>query len=183
MTTTKAFLFLYPIQPYFDFEIRHRQADFRQKYSDLLNLCIDRRYRQKNFTINYALFDDCQVADIIKLQPNDKIIKVGLDFSQENTNRTNLYPDADSIIDQLGQITTLRLAGFHMWDCVDRLAETAYDKKLDVLVDEDLTEFFSQRLGDTNFKIATYPSYRPPKHIFGDFINARQNKPWLHQDY
>jgi hypothetical protein len=54
-----------------------------------------------------------------------------------------------------------------MWDCVEKLAKTAYEKGIDVLVDEDLTEFFSERLKDPNFKIDKYPTYNPREG--GDF--------------
>ncbi len=56
----------------------------------------------------------------------------------------------------------------------------------DSLVDEDLTEFFTERLRDPDFKIDKYPTYNPRKRqqsMFDMFMEARKGKPWLWQDY
>lgn len=73
-----------------------------------------------------------------------------------------------------------------MWDCVEKLAKRAYEKGLDVLVDEDLTEFFSWRLRDPNFRVDKYSTYNPKKDgpvFFKNFMEARKQKPWLWQNY
>lgn len=189
----KEFVFLYPISEIFNFEIEnHGQSKkggvdaFRKKYIDTLNRCIDERYRQKGFGINYAIFDDCVVSDVINLQPEDKIIKVGIDFKTHIAEK--VYPDQNHILSQLGEATIVRIAGFHMWDCVEKLAKYAYyayKKGLDVLVDEDLTEFFSRRLNDKDFRTDKYPTYQPRRQgsMFRDFMRAREQRPWLWQKY
>jgi len=128
---------------------------FRKKYSNMLNKCVDQRYRQNGFGINWAIFDDCTVSEIIKLQPSDRIIKVGL-YSKTHIAK-KLYPNQDNILEQLGEVRVIRVAGFHMWDCVEKLAKRAHEMGLGTLVDEDLTEFFSWRLNDRNFKIGDTP--------------------------
>jgi len=164
-------------------------SEFRDFYKTQLNSCVDARYRQKGFGINYAVFNGSLVSDVINLQQSDKIIEVGLDFKTHTTKQPNgeyPYPDEDYILNQLDGTRIIRVAGFHMWDCVERLAKRAYERRLDTLVDEDLTEFFSGRLRDSDFKIDKYPTYNPRKNqgfMFDMFIEARREKPWLWQDY
>jgi len=192
----KQFVFLYPIPQIINWEIEHYgwheeggTDAFRKKYKDVLNACIDVRYRQKDFVINYAIFNDTVVSDVIDLQQKDKIIKVGLDFKTHTTKQPDgeyPYPDQNYILDQLGEIDILRVAGFHMWDCVEKLARRAYGRKLDVLVDEDLTEFFIGRLRDPDFKVDKYPTYSPGKKGevgYKFFMKARRERPWLWQEY
>lgn len=186
----KEFVFLYPIPEIINFEIKNHGwsekggvETFREKYSSTLNRCIDERYRQKGFGINFTIFDDCSVSEVISLQSLDRIIKVGLNFKIHTVER--IYPSQNYILGQLNGVQVIRVAGFHMWDCVEKLANCAYGKGLDVLVDEDLTEFFSWRLNDQDFKVDKYPTYNPRKQgsMFKDFMRARKKRPWLWQDY
>jgi hypothetical protein len=191
----KQFVFLYPIPEIINFEIEnHGWSEkrgiefFKKKYKRVLNACIDTRYRKKDYKINYAIFDDTSVSDIINLQSSDTIIKVGLDFKTHTTKQSNgeyPYPNQDYILNQLGEISTIRIAGFHMWDCVERLAKRAYERGLNTLVDEDLTEFFAGRLRDPNFRIDKYPTYNPRDNgeMSKFFIEARKECPWLWQEY
>ena len=188
----KQFVFLYPIPEIIDFEVEnHGWSEkggievFRQKYKIAINSCIDIRYRQKGFGINYAVFFFFSVSDIINLQQSDRIVEVGLYFKTHTTKQPNgeyPYQDQDYILNQFNGVQVLRVAGFHMWDCVERLAKRAYEKGLDTLVDEDLTEFFSGRLKDPDFKIGEYPTYNPRKNqgsMFDMFMEARKEKSWL----
>ncbi len=186
----KEFVFLYPIPEIINFEIKNHgwhkkggEEAFRKEYNKLLNGCINERYRQKGFRINWVIFDDCSISDVINLQPTDQVIKAGIDFKIHTTEE--VYPDQDYILSQLnGEI--IRIAGFHMWDCVEKLAMRAYEIGLDTLVDEDLTEFFSWRIDDYDFKIDKYPTFNPKKQgpmFFENFIQARKRRPWLWQNY
>jgi hypothetical protein len=193
----KSFIFLYPIPEIINFEIENNgwherggTEEFRKKYRNILNNCIDLRYRQDGFSINYAIFDGHKISDVIKIQPSDRIIEVGLDFKTHNTKQPDgkyPYPDQDHILDKLGDIKTIRVAGFHMWDCVEKLAKKAHERGLNALVDEDLTEFFCARLRDENFQVDKYPTFDPRKALgdrgFKSFMHARENKPWLWQKY
>jgi len=147
----KKFVFLYPTPEIIDFEIKNHgwsfkggEKAFRARYKKILNQCIDIRYRQKGFKINYAVFDGSPVSDIIHLRDSDKIIEVGLDFKTHIDNR--VYPNQDFILDKLGKTRKLRIAGFHLWDCVERLARRAHEKGVNVLIDEDLTELLEYRI-------------------------------------
>lgn len=171
-------------------EWRKLEADsFKPFYSAKLNSCIYHRYRRNGFSIVYALLDDSSVADIIQLHPNDRVIYVGMDSKTHRTKGVDgqyPYPNQDYILDQLLPVKTLRVSGFHMWDCVEKLARRAHEGGIEVLVDEDLTEFFAGRLNDRAFRIKKYPSYNPRKHqksMLDLFMDARKNKPWLWQEY
>lgn len=159
---------------------------FRDYYSKKLNLCINQRYRKNGFSIFYAILDDCEVSSIIGLKENDYIIKVGMDSVIYRTlgcyGKYHNYPDNDYILDQLVPLNVLRIGGFHLWDCVEKLAKRAYERQINVLVDEDLTESFVWRFKDKNFKIDHYQSYDPRK-LSDVLSDSRENKPWLlHRD-
>lgn len=162
---------------------------FRKLYRKQLNVCINERYRKNGFGINYAVFDGSPVSDVIDFQESDRIIEVGLDLATHRTKQSNgkyPYPDPDYILNRLGDFQILRIAGFHMWDCVERLAKRAYERGFDTLVDEDLTEFFGRRFRDPDFKTDQYPTYNPrksPQSIFEMFMKARKEKHWLWQNY
>lgn len=190
------FLFLYPIDKIFDFEIQnhgwHEKGGveaYKSKYATTLNRCIDERYRQKGYVITFALFNDEIISEIIKLEESDRLIYVGLNFATHTTKLPNgefPYPDNDVILGKLEDVSHLRVAGFHMWDCVERLAKRAYERKINVLVDEELTEFFGWRLKDDDFRTDKYPTYDPRKLgevNFKWFMEARKNRPWLWQRY
>jgi hypothetical protein len=225
----KTFIFLYPQQEIFDYEIdrgsvfykdpkssefdahflprlelaktekekeqirvearRVRADSFKPYYSEKLNSCIHYRYRLNGFSVVYALLDDSQVADVIQVRSTDRVIHVGMDSKTHRTKGSDgqyPYPDQDHIINQLLPVEILRIGGFHAWDCVERLARRAYERGINVLVDEDLTEFFAGRLKDRDFRVKSYPTYDARKHqksMFDMFMEARKNKPWLWQDY
>jgi len=192
----KEFIFLYPISEIFDLEIKNNGwfekggiEIYRLKYKTMINKCIDLRYRKKGFNINYVIFNKSSLSNIIKLQESDKVIKIGLDFNTDHTKQKNeeyFNSNLDEILCKLNNFSILRIGGFHMWDCVEKLAKKAYELGFDTLVDEDLTEFFTERLRDLNFKLENYPTYNPRKDQiseFNSFIEARKEKPWLWQNY
>ena len=112
-----------------------------------------------------------------------------MDFKTHTTKKSDgkySYPNQNFILNKLGETQKIIIAGFHMWDCVQKLAKSAYKRGIDTLVDEDLTEFFSWRISDKDFIIDKYPTYNPRKYreeSFNIFMKARKNKPWLWQDY
>ena len=192
----KQFIFLYPIPEYINHAIenygRFEEGGieaYRQRSMHILNQCIEVRYRQQGFGITYAIFDGHTISDVIELQPLDRIIEVGMEYRTHTTPQPEgsyRYPDPDYILDQMGEMKLIRISGFHMWDCVEKLARRAYERGLDTLVDEDLTEFFTHCLTDENFRVDTYPTYNPregddsaSERWLNHFLDARKDKPWL----
>lgn len=223
---SKQFLFLYPIEEYFDFDIGNgaygyyandkfmhqpfvkqlktaktkeekekikaeakqaMKAGFRKVFSRYINDCLNQRYRQKGFAINFAVFKGHKVSDVLNPNSNDNIFEVPIDFKTHCSQKK--YPNSDFLLDSLvGSTTHLRVCGYHLWDCVDRVAERAYNRGIHVLVDEDLTELFEYRFRQPDFKIGTYPSFNPHNQSGGEgyfemFMDCRKSKPWLWQKY
>ncbi len=186
----KHFLFMYPIDKILDVEISLKH-DLARDCLKTMNECIDRRYRQKGFKINYAVFDDLKVSEGINVKDSDRIIRVGMTSGEHYTDKQ--YPKPNYTFIELENPTKLVVAGFHMWDCVERFAKAAYNKGIDTLVDEDLTEFFFSKMErkDQDFlnNLDKYPTYNPytdpmasEGHIH-DFMEARKDNPWLWQNY
>ena len=107
----KEFVFLYPILQIINIEIENHGWSHEGG--------------SKKFRINWAIFDDCSVSKVIKIQSSDRIIKVGLDF--KNHIAKEIYPDQNYILSQLNGVQIIKIAGFHMWDCVEKLAKRAYE--------------------------------------------------------
>ncbi len=182
----KKFVFLYPIKEYIDFEIKNsfrRIENLPEVYKKNLNKCIDLRYRKKDFGINYVVFKNSLVSEIIDLREDDKIISAEIDYK---THKKWIYPNPDFVIDKLGKPEELIVSGFHMWDCVEKFAKRAFERGIKTLVDEDLTEFFVSRIAREDFKFEEYPNFNPrnkEKFFFESFMEARKGKPWLWHKY
>lgn len=187
----KQFLFMYPIDTYFDIESdEHKAGVNTRKYFRIFNNCINERYRSRGFTVNFAVFDDKNVDKRIKVLENDRIVKVGVTLQNYFSNKG--YPDSDFILNQLNlkDIEHLRVAGFHIWDCVERVAQRAYERGIDVLVDEDLTNIFASRVTHPKFRTDKYPTFELKnaptldREWFAEaFLEARRGKPWMFQRY
>jgi len=96
------------------------------------------------------------------------------------------YPDLDFILSQLGEIKLIRVGGFHAFDCVERLAKRAYERGLDSLVDEELTQFFPMSFQHPDFQFEACSLVRLKK-LYGDkgfekIMRLRKDKPWLWGD-
>jgi hypothetical protein len=172
--------------------LREKQLRFTQVYSRVLNRCIDLRYRQEGFEINYITFNNHPISNIVEVRKGDRIIEADLDFKIHTTevNGEYPYPNPNFILGKLGDVSSLRVAGFHLWDCVSKIAEASYKQGCDTLVDEDLTEIFPWRMKDHNFRVSKYPTYNPfefdtldDTHFSKMFFETRKGKPWLWQNY
>jgi len=195
------FVFMYPIPENFEPELSigsklfkselNIEKGFKGIYRTVLNECIDKRYRQNGFQINWAIFNHHDISDMIKRCEKDRILEVGIGFNTPATeiNGKYQYPNEDYILDKLaesGEINSLRVAGFHAFDCVEKLAKRAYERGINSLVDEDLTEFLTHRMIMPGFKVDKYPTFNPfllDINVKDRFFNARKKKPWFWQDY
>jgi len=161
---------------------------FKKVYSHKLNQAINLRYRKKGFKVFYALLDDGEVSDVVKVQPSDEIIYVGMNTKTHRTPDKNgkyPYPDRDFILNQLGNVSRLVVSGFHLHDCVKKVSRRAYARGINVLVDEELTELFGIHFQRSDFDVRKYPGINPRNIItnpemFEYFLQRRRNKPWLY---
>ena len=179
----KSFAFLYPHKEILDFEVEKTPANEIICYN-ALNACIDERYRQKGFQINYILFDDYEISPYIIQHEGDRTISAGINYNLHRTHR--IYPSNNHILNQLDNPEKLVVAGVHMWHCIQKFAKAAHERGIETLVDEDLTEFFGSRFLDPSFKLDSYPNFNPRiigEEFFKQFMKARKDKPWLYQDY
>ena len=82
----KIFLYLYPIEEYnhsFEFSEEYLQQNGRENPYKVLNECIQKRYRDKDYQIVYAIYPDKSLYGI-NLLPTDKIIYTDVTFEQAN---------------------------------------------------------------------------------------------------
>lgn len=121
------------------------------------------------------------VAEEINIKPTDKILSSGIPFVFM---RYHKYPEPAYILSQLPQdLEQLVIGGFHQWDCVDKVAQTAYEKGIPIIVDEDTTEIFFK--GGSS-KLST-PLIREnfTSELSGFFLEyareVRLKKPWFAQ--
>ena len=128
---------------------------------------------------------------MVEVHPGDRRIDIRMTLKSHRAevDEKAQYPNPDLVINDIingRYIERLVIAGFHMWDCVDRLARRAWERGLPVLVDEDLTEFLGFRIKSGGINTAEYPGWDPKKafreeSFFEEFQKARKNKPWLYQ--
>jgi hypothetical protein len=182
----KNFLFLYPIKEYIEAVCERRSAlnpNYENEWCRDLKECIHLRYKSKGFSVNYALFDDTPLHQAFN--PNDGIIRVGMTFEEHTTPKDGKYnyPDENRIIKPLLNSSELVVAGFHLGDCVDRVAKAAHNKGINTLVDEELTELFGYLKEFPSFHKERFPSIIPNErwNEIEEIIQYRKNRPWLYQ--
>ena len=165
--------------------LRIRLTESKKWYKLTLNACIDKRYRQQGYNVFFALLDGTKISDVVDVKHNDRIIYVGMDTKTHRNQRQDgsyPYPDNDKILAQLGNIWKLTISGFHMWDCVEKVAKASHDKGIHTIVDEDLTEFLVQKINNPTFVLNEYQMNDLSKlNEFEkqSFLKAREGKPWL----
>ena len=141
----KVFLYLYPIKEFATPFIPRISIDKKinsyeiGKIFQILNDTIDKRYRKKGYKVAFAMYPDKEIYGI-ELKPNDLVIKTDINFDDVKTNHK--YPNEKYLIQQIGAVDELVVAGYHVMDCVKRVAETALACGISTLVDIDLTDLF-----------------------------------------
>ena len=164
----KIFLYLYPIQEYnrsFEFSEEYLQQTKREKPYKVLNECIQKRYREKEYQIVYAIYPGKKIYGVNTLT-TDKIIYTDVTFEQasgynhdgiKKQDKDIKYPSEKYLIEQLGYFDEIVIGGFHFGDCVKKVAEYCYQNEFPTLVDLDLTDlFFSVYYKKDYFKIDEY---------------------------
>ena len=146
---SKVFLYLYPIKefasvfvPYVgidDNKMTDSEKMIRADPFKVLNDTIDIRYRKKGYKVVFAIYPDKDIYGI-EIKPNDLVVKTDITFKHMRENFT--YPNEEKLVDILGNVDELVVGGYHIMDCVKRVAEVAYERGINTLVDSDLTDLF-----------------------------------------
>lgn len=192
-----AFLFLYPDREYIDFCLgRFGREDYPVGF---LSEIIDARYRKNGYKIYWLVFgkDENQqepnlprIHPCISIHEDDRIISCGVSFLAHTTQE--IYPNPGDILAELPENPDkLAIGGFHMWDCVDKMARYAHRNGINTFVDEDTTELFfnSIRLQyiplirtDWSLSAFGHTEERDGKVIMEHIKKLRRKRPWLPQN-
>lgn len=155
----KIFLFLYPIKPYIEHEVRN--WFWRDKNIDplcRLNELVEIRYRQRGYRIFWLVFsvhghrkkiDQQLISPRIVIKEQDQIIPAGVFWHSHTCKelKKHIYPSPAHILQQLPTNTKeISIGGFHQYDCVGRVARYVYRHSIPVMVDEDLTDYYFKRM-------------------------------------
>jgi hypothetical protein len=180
----KTLLFLYPHEQYFEHQIGWRPfPEFPDQYAARLKECIDARYRQHEYRVAWARFPDLPISALAPVENNDIIISASITFKRHTMEQRAgyEYPSVGRLFVQLPHISSLRVGGFHLWDCVQRVARHAYAAGIHTIVDEDLTEISATRLFQQGIDIARFTPPEPIPSFYDQFIESRKDKPWMAQ--
>jgi competence CoiA-like predicted nuclease len=182
------------VKPDLDYYDPHNQPE-------RLREIIDKRYRKKGYRIVWLMFsseedkkqaDLTKVSEFIQIKNEDWIFANGVSFIEHTTLRK--YPSSARILSRVlkntSSVEELVIGGFHLWDCVEKIALRAYKKGYPVRVDEDLTEHYFCRTclnGPIPYNRRTSSALRNTLKRMSDdwereyFLRIRQTKPWLEQ--
>ena len=143
---TKVFLYLYPIKEFVSPFVPRVSSNHDKlndyeigKIFEVLNDVIDKRYRKKGYKVVFVLYPDKNIYGV-ELKSNDIVIKTDITFNDVKSNYK--YPNEKYLIQQIGTVDELVVAGYHVMDCVKRVAKIALASGIDTLVDIDLTDLF-----------------------------------------
>ena len=191
----KQFLFLYPISDYFQTLIGWEISGFKEYTLRRVSDIVDKRYRQERFDVNWGFFagKKANVPDIsigqkgINIRHSDRKLSSGVRYNVHAGN--TVHPNPSYILDQLPPHTTLVVAGFHQWNCVDKVASASYKRGINVYVDEDITDTGINRIlmmrdvpvirRNQTLESVFSPVMGGP--LRESFLSAREGKPWLLQ--
>ena len=122
----------------------------------------------------YVLYPNKNIYGIIPHQ-KDRIIYTDITFEQatnnsfrkKDVNTSQVYPNEEKLLMQVGDIDKLIVGGYHSQDCVKRVAEYAQSKGIDTLVDLDLTDLFFKLYQEVDyFNILEYNPERYKEYVY-----------------
>lgn len=163
----KVFLFLYPIEEY---QRMFMHSDKYYAIRDLenpiivLNECIERRYKDNGYEVIVANYPDKEIYGISKSNI-DKIINTDVSFKDasgyredgsEKTLEEVKYPSEQYLLEQIGDADEIIIGGFHLGDCVNRVAEHFHKNNINTMIDIELTDFLFHLYKQKYFKRESY---------------------------
>ncbi|MDD3896216.1 MAG: hypothetical protein PHP49_04240 [Bacilli bacterium] len=162
----KVFLYLYPVREYSDVIYKATNYDDLglQNPFEVLNECIQKRYRQNGFEIIFIMYPDKEIYGI-DVKQDDKVLytditfkeAIGYDIEGNKKEVTDIkYPSEEDIFNKVGKVDRIVIGGYHHSDCVRRVAEYFNERGINTLVDLDLTDLFFNRYYEDDFDIENY---------------------------
>lgn len=136
----------------------------RQLFSSRINRAVQERYRDRGYDVHWVLFAEHQPSPLIEILPQDNIISADISFKTHTTKRpdgTYQYADTQQIIRHVRPYQDVVVTGYHVSDCVDRIAAATHAAGHQTLVDEDLTENFLYLSSKPGFRVHYFPSMKP----------------------
>ena len=193
------FLLLYPVREYVEVFTKGHSPSVTERLGGLFRTLIEERYRRKGFKVAKVFFStiaDSSRPDLfrawkfIPIEKDDIVIACGVTFEEHRW--AKVYPKESRILSFLQPpIEELVIGGFHLWDCVEKMAKYAFEQGIPVSVDEDLTEvLFFAVIGREGIPISREESIRQTKEemkrlrgtvIWEIMREVRQGSPWLLQ--
>lgn len=182
----KVFLYLNPIKEYASAIFGSNEYyDFigEKRPFDVLNECIEKRYRARGYDIVWVLYPDKDSYGV-EIKENDKIILTDVLFTEASgynedgskKKREDVkYLDEKLLIKQLGKdVEKVVVGGFHVTDCVRKVGEAAIDAGIDAIVDLDLTEIFVSVYRQTDY-FNVEKEYNPTEYMEFRMRNLKDN--------
>ena len=161
----KVFLCMYPIDEFikpFIVEDEGYYASIGTKHPmPLFNQAIEKRYREKGYEVVYATFRYKPLYKGIEQKPGDSIIYADVFFNEfvafnPTPDFTPKYPDNQKLLEQIGPMDELVVGGFHVTDCVEKMALTASQNNIKVSIDPEMSDLFFTNYDEDYFQIDNY---------------------------
>jgi len=190
----KLFIFAYPHPVFFD---NPPSSKWSSCEIDKLNEAIEIRYRDDGFRVGFVVYNNLPIDPRIDYRAEDLVISDGQDVTihhnkgeiRRNSDNELAYTPAAYVAKKIPQNSILRIGGFHLNDCVEKISSAAYGLGHDVIVDEELTELYKILRPKDNFNPTTYPSVNRLRYFLDEasdpfllkyFLKSRTLKPWLY---
>ena len=191
-------MYLYPISLYWEYEVREHAPFLAISGASpgKLNDLVATRYRDKGYRVVWVFFGKpsrltqpyrANQSEWVRIHSDDKVISAGITLCQMTSQQPPVYPDSLKILESLGEsVEEFIVGGFHLADCVDKLAQAAHNAGIRTWVDEDCTEAFFSSVD--RIPLDWHPSQGTwwfleelPESLRRICIENRRQKPWLAQ--
>ena len=161
---SKIFLYMYPIKE--NVRSCFASSGFYNEISPykVLNECIQKRYKDKGYSVLCVVYKDKEDVYGIKKEIIDQTISLDIDYNEEYSYDKSNYKEkcnnARNIIQKLGEdIEEVVVGGYYAMDMVSITTQAAVDAGINAIVDLDLTDYFASLYKQKGFKIEEYDPY------------------------
>lgn len=163
----KVFLYLYPIEEYqkmFMCSDNYYVTHDLENPMIVLNECIEKRYKDNGYEVIVANYPDKAVYGVSKSNI-DRIINTNVTFKEASGYREDgsekpieevKYPSEQYLLEQVGNVDEIIIGGFHLGDCVKRVAEHFHKNGINTMIDIELTDFLFHLYKQPYFKRESY---------------------------